>query len=127
MADKIGVPMGPMIQISDSLHVYVTGPGGDVWRRVLEDNPRYDDYPPIEQLFAQGPEWDEDLNHFFECYDKELIFHHFKTPYFRDVVQPMWLAHQNRSVTIASEISALDWRKAAVEWLNRRLQKLSAD
>jgi hypothetical protein len=133
VASSLGIPYLYMIQQSDSFHVYLDGPGGELWekvkyahaRRLLWDNPYSfgDDFKMIPMI---GPGetkemFDWDLFNFFQGYDcKDLNNRAFGTLFFRSVVYPMWLAHKTRSVEMAAKIQADDWRKAAMEWLQRR-------
>lgn len=127
VAGRLGVAMGPMYQFSDSLHVYTTGPGGALWDKLVKAHD--DDWPndPYErdmQTLAMGcghDDWERDLVELFNAFDGGLTLHGaFKTPWFRGVVKPMMTAWNERSVETARGIIAPDWRRACVEWLERR-------
>lgn len=130
---SLGLPHFYMIQQSDSMHVYLDGPGGELWERVkhaharrqLWENPYA--HPGLEQMpMFQGATkqaFDADLRNFFEGFDnKDLSNRQFKTPYFLGVVYPMWVSHKTRNIEFAKKIQAADWRKACVEWLERRVK-----
>jgi hypothetical protein len=136
VAGKLNVRMGSMTTISDSFHVYVTGPQGEQYQRMVEAIRRgtwqADPYllsppegvvPCSMQSGAEG--WDLDLKTFFKAVDKdngvELEMNSFKTQFFQQVVGPMWAAYQHRDPIILDGCSALDWAKAGREWLERRV------
>jgi hypothetical protein len=132
IANKVGVQPGMLTQLSDSFHVYLDGPGGELWRKVsklpIEQRNYYADVAltggsaiePLE-LGAGEPAWDADLFEFFRAIDAgepgNLV-----TPWFRTVVEPLWEAWKTREIHIAQDCAASDWRTAAVEWLERRMK-----
>lgn len=128
VADKVGVETGPMFQLSDSFHVYTTGPGGALWDKLcaLEahgwpEDPYKARLVESMPIGANHPLWDQDREAFFQCVDGGLHMNGiFKTPWFRGVVKPMYAAFVERSPEIARGIVAPDWRRACVEWLTRR-------
>lgn len=129
VANKVRVEVGTYVQMSDSFHVYTSGPGGDVWNKVkpLGDAPvspdpyTKDDVRPMS-LGAEGDDWDEDLEVFFGLFDagKNPADIHYRTEWFDWVVRPMWTAYTTREATVTEFIKATDWRMAAREWLERR-------
>ena len=135
IAGRLGVQVGNMIQQSDSFHVYLDGPGGEVWKRVQEGHSynrlwldpyvwHRETYP--YPMFYQTTPYavDRDLAVFFQRFDDDnkIGYMDFLTPFFKFVVTPMYLAHQTRDIDTARLISAPDWRKACVEWLERRVK-----
>jgi hypothetical protein len=134
IAFHVGVPVGTYVQQSDSFHVYLDGPGGEVWARIkaahalrqLWQNPyEQEDVSPF-WMFANTTAiaWDRDLARFFELFDRghPITYSDFTTPFFSQVVTPMWIAYKDRDIHAASLILAYDWRKAAMEWLERRIK-----
>lgn len=134
IADKLGLDVGPLHILSDSLHVYTSGPGGDLWRRVSDPRNAADIGRDLYQkgdldqhkarpwrmcCWEEG--WDEDLKEFFECVDRGDICK-YKTTFFENVVAPMWEAWKTRDMSMVAEIEASDWRTACAEWLTRRMQ-----
>jgi hypothetical protein len=135
LADKVGVEVGPLVQLSDSWHVYTGGPGGEAWQRLMQGHVfsmggvhDYEYYADgIVHPYAIGAhdaDWDEDLKDFFAGFDQlnNPVAHVFRTPYFRRVVTPMWLAWQTRDISVLEECRATDWRTAAKAWLQRRVK-----
>lgn len=127
IAAKVGLKMGRYYQISDSFHVYTSGPGGDVWRRVAEES-NYDLYR-VKQVIAmpmecEKAEWDADLKNFFDTFDSGEIpeVREYKTEWWRTVPVPYWRGFINRSLEEVSHCAAVDWRRAGVAWLRRRLK-----
>lgn len=141
IAAHLGLRMGSFTQFSDSWHVYISGPGGALWDKMLNesavgnllDDP-YDGFLAQPDAMSrmttiQMEEFDVDLAAFFKWWDKcyndaQSLLPLFKSHYFRNVVGPMWLAHASRSQSAASLIRAPDWRMAAMQWLQRREKKI---
>ena len=137
VAGKLGLPLGPYYQVSDSLHVYTGGEGGKVWDKIVgmyEDDCFVENDPYLMSgdkrvtpmpMGCGDPEWDEDLKLFFAMYDHNWEFDvtRFSTPWFVGVVLPLWHAYKLRSVYHATSCQASDWRRAAVEWLDRHPSK----
>lgn len=129
LAGKLGVRVGPMTQVSDSLHVYLDDKGGALWAKIKEASPgEFNTAPYFTEVepFHMGscnPQWDMDLFDFFEYSDRpELSINWpvFRTDYFREVVMPMWKAWKSRLISDIEVCAASDWRKACREWLERR-------
>jgi thymidylate synthase len=129
MAACVGVSTGVYRQVSDSLHLYTSGPQGDIWQRLQASHgsDTGDAYAhgavSALPMFGYGElaSWDMDLNTFFKEYDygdpaKASFLH----PWWKTVAQPMWVAYKRRDKSAAEQVLATDWRKAAVEWLRRR-------
>lgn len=145
LANKLEVEVGTLTQVSDSFHVYTSGPGGDLWKRLRDatfkpDGLRrimYQDNLPtrVQPLRAYGPDWDRDLQTFVDDADptRERLPHvsDYNTTYFQFIVLPMFYAYkvyktdgaraalQHRSVVLSPGV---DWHLAAIEWLERRAQ-----
>ena len=137
LAGKLGVEVGEYIQMSDSLHVYTGGLGGEVWARVKKEY-EAGNLPPEKQEVCYMRDvrpypmdggdkkswgvWDADLTRFFYLYDQGSPFNwtDFKHPWWRGVVAPLWAAHAGRDTSAASRCEAADWRASALAWLQRR-------
>jgi hypothetical protein len=135
MKCKLDVDMGTYTHLSDSFHVYLPPhPSGKVWAKCEEATWNHSDdlYNANEvkpfPLGAEGPEWDEDLQKMFQWYDGKNTDIDPVTPFFKQVVAPMWKswfsnASYDRRVEVAMGIAASDWRTAAVNWLVRKWKK----
>lgn len=129
MAAAIGVGIGPYVQFSNNLHIYT-----DILDPI-NDAPRMD-----RLLFAPDPyalgwvmpsslistsvqEWDQDLSRFMSDPAGDCAY---VDPFFNDVVAPMYSAWRDRKLRLnsgrpaAQAIAATDWRRACLDWINRR-------
>lgn len=134
IADKLGVAPGPMIQISDSMHVYLEGDEGKVWARCAAEEYSTAPIDPYKAgevaplaLGARKRAWDDDLKLFFEQFDtigpKPIGSTIWKSEWWRAVAAPMWNAFVTRGmngVKWINEVEAPDWNHAGREWLERR-------
>lgn len=141
VALAVGVPVGLYYQFSNNLHMYLDRPdcqrllytprGGynTAWHVVYEGDDRYTDlHPP--PLFTHTSEWEGWLEDCEAVAQFPTGEHYGRHPYFREVVVPLMTAYAcykdaalEDAVAAAKECRAPDWRTAAVEWLERRLQK----
>lgn len=141
VATSIGATVGRYWQISNNWHAYLET------LEPLEEKYKtqgfydfanfYNDWKPgsVEPypLMTESREiWDQDLLIFI---DQGPIVG-MRDPFFRRVATPMWYAwlewkRDDRSkndriitaIEILQQCAATDWKKAAVEWLERRIQK----
>jgi hypothetical protein len=134
VAGCVGVAVGTYYQVSNSLHMYPELP---VTQRCLASPPdvvaslyETGDVSPFP-MFGEGVnqlEFDSDLVLFFANYDVGVGFmggSEFNTPFFSEVVVPMWNTHQSYKNKGGAHheavyIGAPDWQRAALEWLERR-------
>lgn len=138
VANKLGVEVGWYTQFSDSWHAYLEGPGAEVYQRTAravidrpgEPNPYNLSSPKPVWPFNLGAgtdDWDADMVDFFEAWDRwrylELEESSMRTPFWRYVVLPMLFAWEERDPSILDACEATDWKRAGVEWLNRRTNK----
>ncbi len=127
LAAMIGVPVGPMYQLSDSWHAYTA-----VWEKYggKQDTSYPDPYATCKvsryALIRDAVSWNEDLRGFMYWVDNPEEEVHFDEPFFHDVAVPLyfaWQAYKNNSLQAASDhigqCEASDWRLAAAEWLGR--------
>lgn len=135
MAARLGVPLGLYYHLSDSFHAYK-----DVYEKTLDvlyqkntgDTLWYDSYLGWNQglhyspepMFLNAERADQDIQNFLVA---PFYSHKWANRFFPETVLPMleaWIAHQKKDYTLAEKrcqgITALDWRKAATEWLMRR-------
>lgn len=130
MAAWIGVPLGSYWQISTNFHGY---------KNILEkhdgitnNTPGHDPYSlgevvPYQVVNTPIDQWFQDLDMFMS----EGAVIGLRDPFFKKVAVPMlqsWEAWKNRedpdfalkAMKHALDIQAQDWRRACVEWLERR-------
>ena len=135
MAARLGVPLGLYYHLSDSFHAYK-----DVYEKTLDvlyqkntgDTLWYDSYLGWNQglhyspepMFLNAERADQDIQNFLVA---PFYSHKWANRFFPETALPMleaWIAHKNKDYTLAEQrcrgITALDWRKAATEWLMRR-------
>jgi thymidylate synthase len=139
MAARLGVPMGPYYHLSDSYHAYQ-----GVFEKTLDileqknvgDALWYDSYLgwnkgmhySPEPMFTDPYKIDEDLYNFIEHpYNEGLTW---SNTFFSETAIPMlraWKYYKEKKYTEAllhlKPVPALDWKKAATEWLERRRKK----
>lgn len=151
LAGKLGAEVGQLHQLSDSFHVYTEGVGGELWTKMKEAQGSllaydYYDTGAVKPYSMQAghPQWDEDLERFFNSAITIVVMHNeptstpssylyaadFGTPWFRDVAVPMFNAHlahklndSAAAVNYVATIAAADWRVAAIGWLARRRER----
>ena len=130
MAGLIGCDIGTYHQTTDSMHVYTEL--NDKWENckdisVVVNDPYCDElnpvrpYPMFKGIADRPSLLCEDLYGFFEEDER----YHFQTPYFNEVVKPMWdtfQAHKTRRTGLAyvDNIKAEDWRLVTTKWLEAR-------
>ncbi len=128
IASKLGLPLGPYVQVSDSFHVYTSNRGGDIWARVkdLPVNDGADPYTLGEvspyPLNAGEHGWDADLVEFFDRWDSNVspVIERFRTNWFNNVVTPLWSGWRHKDRAAIEKCAASDWRRAGLEWMDRR-------
>lgn len=132
MAAWVGVPVGKYWQVSNNYHVY-----NNVYQKHIEilnsdQTCAYEnrEVAPFKMVNIPIDTWFGELNMFLE----EGPVMGFTDPFFRKVAAPLWdawFAFKNkedpqrieRALIAANRCAASDWRKAAVEWLQRRNKK----
>lgn len=130
MAAHAGLPMGVYRQVSNNFHAYTDSP----LMQTLYAHGRpcafpHRQYPGTHPLFSMvHPNWDIDLDNFFDAWDAgALAEHRFMDPFWSGVAQPMALAHaaykagdSALALLCLTKCAAPDWRLAATEWIRRR-------
>lgn len=144
MAGMIGVQVGTYHQITTSMHVYLNYQ----WEKVKDSGTEgiHQDYyseekvQPYDMMQGDPYDWHTDLHAFFKCYDNQDMYltgHQPKSPYFKEVVWPMWKTFQlwkvyrkNKDVhnfievaNMKNNIAATDWRMNVAQWMTRREYK----
>lgn len=137
IANKLELEVGNYVQLSDSFHAYTSGPGGDLWAKLSENESKL---LSSDLYYAMGPDmvptsmgakdenWDADLAEMFVRWDNQNgdITGGYRTPWFKGVVVPMWDAFTHRkgdplrAAEAISSITAKDWRYAVQAWVSRR-------
>jgi thymidylate synthase len=137
LAGRIGVQVGTLRQMTTNLHGYV-----DVLEKVGEPFvPCPDPYfssahtDPVVSAVPIGNDWehwDKDLRAFLQWVEDGDGFVSRNT-WFQEVARPMWLSHKfwrekdlDKAVHWAEMAAASDWRLAAKQWLQRRIDKRAA-
>lgn len=130
LAGRIGVVPGTYTQISNNYHAYT-----NVFEK-LQLQTRFNSYPEGDPIGLDWDAWDADLQEFMawtEVPDKEKdALDYPKNPWFSETAEPMYVAHAlwksgdyKRALEVASElICSQDWRRACVEWMERRLARM---
>lgn len=138
MAARVGVAVGEYAQMSDSLHVYLEGKAGEVWRRCSALPPRLQDtatYAPEAEGMQHVPliqSWElflEEAEALTGPPDGRPGEFHYTEPWMKEVGFPMCVAHYlYRVSSIEAALKALEngtqndpWIVAGREWLGRRL------
>lgn len=131
MASWIGVSVGYYYQVSNDWHGYDTTM--EKHNSIIEDNyyqPYHNEVEPYPMVSTEIQDWIADLQMFMQ----EGPVPGFKDRFFRKVVSPMWNSwfawkgseNQSKKQRIenalvhANQIAATDWKRACVEWLERR-------
>jgi len=141
VAACIGIPMGTYTHVSNAFHVYIDGPGGDLWGKLLanyEDNRNpYNDVNNIVRMSESNmDDFKYDLSLFFYTYDKFGLHEIgeikcWKSNYFKELIIPMlcvYLVHKQNGPPSAldwtKQIKSDDWRIACNGWLENRITNL---
>lgn len=138
VASSLGRQVGTYYQVSNNLHSYLDtlgkvrdlAPLGELPTHTFERD--YDPYTtgrikPFPLMSTSPAEWDMDLDLFMG----EGPVTGFRDPFFRQVVTPMYHAHEAwrkradpdrfaKATEILAQCRAEDWRLAALEWVTRR-------
>lgn len=130
MASWIGVPVGRYWQISTNFHAYDNT--FEKHKSILEMSPGFTPYETGE--VSPSPIVNGDIETWFSDLDMFMTegpIMGFRDKFFKGTVVPMQMAwdhwknkddpnNMNKAIGAAMNIGATDWRKACVEWLERR-------
>ena len=140
IAAKLGIKIGTYTQVSNSFHVYLEGPGGDLWNKLLE---KYEynstrTYDLVNTRIHMGyrdiDDIDHDIRQLFNIYDEHGLREvsettYWKSSYFNNLVIPMlsvYVLHKEQGPSQAFKylhtIEADDWRLACNLWLLNRIE-----
>ncbi len=128
VARAVGVPIGRYTQISVNFHAYE-----DIFEKMnAAENTCVDPYvsgqvASMPIMSVSQEEWDADVIEFTNHEGRAPTSNDFNDPFFKDVACPLVMAHDcykdgdwQAAIDIASIIPASDWRRACVQWLERR-------
>ena len=142
IAARVGVPMGTYYHLSDSFHAYEMvfekslkildqkNTGDCLWYDSYLGWNKGMHYSP-EPMFTEPEYIDDDLQTFLSSGNKkyEECFS-YENPFFKETATPMlkaWYQYKDKNyrhaLLLMQEVQALDWKKAATEWLERRKRK----
>lgn len=129
LAARIGVSVGTYTQMSNNLHMYDWSElrvSIESARDTARDLYRTEKYPGARQLVDDPLTFDGELKQFLADPAADNL-QKMNNSHFYAVAQPMWRANEFRkakdwkeALQYAESIEAPDWRRATVEWLNRR-------
>ena len=142
VAAHLGLPLGEYTQITNSYHVYTTGPGGELWERLKTDykaNAEIYDTAVHNTVYMDpydmdSGDFDHDLNLLFNTYDEFGLIELgeitcWRSYYFCQLVLPVlcvFLVHKQHGA--AEAINRLDsiqddaWKLACLQWLTKRVK-----
>lgn len=141
VAAHLDVSIGAYTHVTNSFHVYITGPGGEVYKRLRTYNSRGSFNPyhrSVKRMEIMCNDEIADIEHdikmFFNTYDQfnlkelgEMLC--WQSDYFRNLIMPMlcvYLVYKDNGAVKALEqvknIKADDWRIAATMWLENRIK-----
>ncbi len=140
MANSIGVGVGVYNQVSNNLHVYTKTWEPEKWLRHYEESDNTLNWyttsnkgsPKIVDLVRDRSVFDQECRRFVSYHwnqpdDINKTYKEWQEPFLKYVADPMCFSfhcHKSRDYASAflwaSKIQADDWRKAMVEWLERR-------
>ena len=136
IASALGIGMGPYTQVSDSFHVYLDGPGGELWDKMKDATIAIPDGMYAQSLLQIGEnieDFNADLKRYFDYYDREgryvptesMVF---RTAYFQRVISPLLAAWHyykqgkySTAMSCARAISCVQWGRACKAWLERAI------
>ena len=142
MAARLGLPIGTYYHLSDSFHAYE-----EVFEKTLAvvrqenigDTLWYDSYLTInkgmhytpEPMFTHPEHIDKDVKRFLDPGIPEIP-KEYTNPFFYETATPMlkaWELYKKKdydnAVSALAVVGAVDWRKASIEWVERRKQNFN--
>lgn len=138
IAARIGCKVGRYWQVSFNMHAYTKILDktkiqnlcllvGDAYKMNRLDPYASEEVAPFPLVNGPIEQWDEDLKMFL---DSNGVVIGLRDVFFRRVAVPMMEAHIHwrngnipEAINRAKNIAATDWRKACIEWLQRRVKK----
>lgn len=140
LAGRLGLPVGTYTQISNNFHAYEVDilrvPEVPIGRLqdpydlgLVEPLSMYKDWGKDDGFSPYKQQLRVDLSRFFDEGDSGNA----RWPFLRDVAGPMADAHATwkaggpkkalRTVQLLASVQASDWRRAAIEWIQRRTKE----
>lgn len=133
LAARIGVSVGTYTQFSNNLHMYDWSLNKADYSSAREsDRILYrDGYPGVRPLVDDPEAFDDELCDFL--YDPHrALLDGYRNSHFERVAYPMWRVNEARlqkkwdlAAEWAQDIDAPDWRRATLEWIQRRAERAS--
>lgn len=134
MAAAVGVPMGKYRQFSNNLHVYPGNIGAEKMRVMKEEDGERNPYSSLEvyalPLVDEPATFLLELGAWFEWGGEPPEGYVWANKFLSRVASPMlrWWRFRKRGMTseaweAVNDIAAPDWRRACIEWSNRREKK----
>lgn len=144
VAAHLGLPLGEYTQVTNSYHVYTSGPGGELWQKLSDEYQYFPGLDPYDTSVynsvymnpydMQSGNFDHDLKLFFNAYDtyglKEIgEITSWKSKYFKELILPVlcvFLIHKQHgakeALGYAGSIEDDAWKLACVDWLTKRIK-----
>lgn len=131
LAERVGVPMGPMYQLSNNFHAYQNEQLAKLTVEHVPDEP-YDRNPTwVESSQIKLVEDEVAFGNDLKLVLDEDNFTGTVNPWFQQVLQPVVRAHQawrkkddperfDKALEVLEQCRAADWRETCVAWLQRR-------
>jgi hypothetical protein len=133
MAAHIGVAVGRLYQVSNNYHLYTDLYNLQTRPELVPADDRYDGRKMVHflPLIVDPARWDAELDKFMEqpIYD-------YAEPFFKRVALPLWTAWHAyklgkndaallilKSEQLDQRDPGIDWHVAAIEWIQRRIDK----
>lgn len=136
VASMAGYPVGVYRQFSNNFHLYTelypNLKGRSAIQQLASTAADFNYYEDLHWLpLVDNPEaWDEDLRKFLQWIEKnEVRTPNFENSFFRHTAAPMFVSWEDRKTKASDGLSAAkcilakDWRRACIEWIERREQR----
>ena len=125
-----GYRIGHYYQVSNNAHVY-----DNVWSKLEPKLPQGYPVDPYEafhlktyRLVDDAHFFNDELAEFFNWFHNGSDYKNYRNPLFTEVAMPLveaWWLHKGglnvEAISVAKRIQAEDWRKACVEWIERKI------
>jgi thymidylate synthase len=137
VAGRVGVGVGTLYQLSNNYHAYVDALAKIGPPEELCDADPYEGAVSAMPMATDWNTWDEDLADFMSWHDdlwtngeraarlieKRTNEWFYWTPVLVSLARWQWTnAQKHSAMRTAEQISATDWRRACVEWMQRRMK-----
>ena len=129
VATSLGRKMGTYTQMSVNFHAYVDiyeQMSNAAWAHPFGDPYEAGEVQPYPMMTVPRNLWDGDLYKFLRSGGTRTYYN---DPFFAEVAQPMVAAHvchraghAEPALAEMSRVAAPDWRRAGIEWIQRRMR-----